>query len=90
MSINQIWPGYVAGEWHNNHHLYPKSARSGFLPYQLDLAWLYVKMMHSFGAVISYRDDRKEFYKVYHTPYLNKNKKGIVIPEKELIAEQVD
>jgi fatty-acid desaturase len=24
MSINQVWPGYVAGEWHNNHHLLPK------------------------------------------------------------------
>src|SRR2546430_7246242 len=32
LSINQWWPGYVAGEWHNNHHLYPTSARSGFLP----------------------------------------------------------
>ena len=30
MSVNQVWPGIVAGEWHNNHHLYPKSARSGF------------------------------------------------------------
>ena len=45
MSINQIWPGYVAGEWHNNHHLYPKSARSGFKPYQLDLAWCYIKLI---------------------------------------------
>lgn len=74
MSINQLWPGYVAGEWHNNHHLYPKSARSGFLPYQFDLAWCYVKLMHSLGAVTSYRDSRKEFYKDYHTPYLNKQK----------------
>jgi sn-1 stearoyl-lipid 9-desaturase len=73
-SINQIWPGYVAGEWHNNHHLYPKSARSGFLPYQLDLAWCYVKLMHSFGAVTSYRDDRKEFYKRFHQPYLDKDR----------------
>ena len=30
MSINQAWPGYVAGEWHNNHHLYPRSAKSRF------------------------------------------------------------
>src|ERR1700712_5490803 len=72
MSINQLWPGYVAGEWHNNHHLYPKSARSGFLPYQFDLAWCYVKMMHIFGAVTSYRDSRQQFYEEYHQPYLDK------------------
>jgi sn-1 stearoyl-lipid 9-desaturase len=71
MSINQLWPGYVAGEWHNNHHLYPKSARSGFLPYQFDLAWCYVKLMHRLGAITSYHDSREDFYKKYHLPYLS-------------------
>ena len=65
MSINQIWPGYVAGEWHNNHHLYPKSARSGFKPYQLDLAWCYIKFLSLIGAVSDYRDSKKEFYLTY-------------------------
>jgi len=65
MSINQVWPGYVAGEWHNNHHLYPKSARSGFKPYQLDLAWCYIKFMSMIGAVSSYRDSKKEFLATY-------------------------
>ena len=32
LAINQLWPGFVAGEWHNNHHLFPNSARAGFLP----------------------------------------------------------
>jgi fatty-acid desaturase len=65
MSINQIWPGYVAGEWHNNHHLYPKSARSGFKPYQLDLAWCYIKFLSLIGAISSYRDSKKQFYREY-------------------------
>jgi len=65
MSINQIWPGYVAGEWHNNHHLYPKSARSGFKPYQLDLAWCYIKFLSLIGAVSHYKDSKKEFYLTY-------------------------
>ncbi len=72
LSVNQVWPGYVAGEWHNNHHLYPKSARSGFLPYQLDLAWCYIKSMHFLGAVSSYHDSRQDFYKKYHQPYLER------------------
>ncbi|MDE1191777.1 MAG: fatty acid desaturase [Arachidicoccus sp.] len=71
MSINQIWPGFVAGEWHNNHHLYPGSARSGFLKYQIDFAWCYIKMMNVFGAVSSYHDSKKQFIENYRKPYLN-------------------
>jgi len=69
-SINQLWPGIVAGEWHNNHHLYPKSARSGFKPHQVDLAWYYIKTMYTLGAVTSYKDDKKRFYERYHIPYM--------------------
>ena len=30
LSINQTRPGIFSGEWHNNHHMYPDSARAGF------------------------------------------------------------
>jgi fatty-acid desaturase len=66
-SINQLWPGFVAGEWHNNHHLYPKSARSGFKAYQLDLAWQYIRLMHRLGAVSSYKDYKNAFISQYKT-----------------------
>lgn len=65
LSINQTRPGLFSGEWHNNHHLYPGSARAGFLPYQLDLAWLYILGMYKLGAVSSYRDSKKEFLRKY-------------------------
>ncbi|MBU6152934.1 MAG: fatty acid desaturase [Bdellovibrionales bacterium] len=68
-SINQVWPGYVAGEWHNNHHLYPSSARSGFLPYQFDGAWEIIRLWHKVGVVSSYRDDKAAFLKNNFTPY---------------------
>lgn len=74
-SINQLWPGIVAGEWHNNHHLYPRSARSGFLPYQLDLAWCYIKALKFIGGIKSYRDDKASFIKKYKLPYLGEVKK---------------
>jgi fatty-acid desaturase len=67
-SINQLWPGFVAGEWHNNHHLYPKSARSGFKPYQVDLALYYIKFMSWLGAVSHYKDNKQQFYKLYYLP----------------------
>jgi stearoyl-CoA desaturase (delta-9 desaturase) len=81
MSINQLWPGYVAGEWHNNHHLYPKSARSGFKPYQFDLAWCYIKMMSMLGAVSSYRDSKADFLKEYCTPV------PVIVPAAVLVAD---
>ncbi|MDO3645258.1 fatty acid desaturase [Mucilaginibacter sp. L3T2-6] len=67
-SVNQLWPGLVAGEWHNNHHLYPKSARSGFKPYQLDLAWCFIWTMRQIGVVTHYRDYKKQFCKRYLNP----------------------
>lgn len=65
LSINQTRPGYFSGEWHNNHHLYPGSARAGFLPYQLDLAWIYIFLSYKIGTVSSYHDSKKDFYKKY-------------------------
>ena len=65
LAINQTRPGLFSGEWHNNHHLYPASARAGFLPYQIDLAWIYIWILHKFGAVSSYRDSKKDFLLKY-------------------------
>jgi stearoyl-CoA desaturase (delta-9 desaturase) len=68
MSVNQWRPGVFGSEWHNNHHLFPGSARSGFLWYQWDCAWLYVRLLHYLGAVASYRDDRQRFLDEYYLP----------------------
>ncbi len=73
-SINQIWPGFVAGEWHNNHHLFPKSARSGFKPLQFDLAWQYIRLMNRLGAIKSYKDNKKQFMELYYLPAIAKKK----------------
>ncbi|MBY0472345.1 fatty acid desaturase [bacterium] len=70
MSVNQVWPGYVAGEWHNNHHLYPNSARCGFLPYQADLPWTWIKGLAAMGGITWYRDCKEEFMENYYRPYL--------------------
>jgi len=69
MSINQYWPGLVAGEWHNNHHLFPTSARAGYLPHQLDLAWYYIYFISLLGGVSSYNNDKKAFYEKHYIPY---------------------
>jgi fatty-acid desaturase len=70
ISINQLWPGYVAGEWHNNHHLFPQSARSGFLFYQIDSAWIVIRFLSLIGGVVSYRDSKEDFFQKFYNPYL--------------------
>jgi len=85
MSINQIWPGFVAGEWHNNHHLYPKSARSGFKPYQIDNAWHYIKFMNLIGAVSSYHDSKKEFYQEYCNKPSEKKEEAALPAEAQIV-----
>ena len=81
-SVNQTWPGYVAGEWHNNHHLYPNGARSGFLPYQLDLAWLFIRAYSWLGGISSYRDYKQDFLRDHYLPYLaKKDSEFLAYPE---------
>ena len=65
LAINQTRPGWFSGEWHNNHHLYPASARSGFLPYQLDMAWVYIYCLNKIGAVSWFQNDHKKFMETY-------------------------
>ena len=74
-SINQFWPGYVAGEWHNNHHLYPNGARSGFLPYQLDLPWFFIYSCYKLGIITHYHDPKARFFKDHYNLYLKNNEK---------------
>lgn len=84
LSINQSRPGMLTGEWHNNHHLFPGSARSGFLKGQIDFAWYYIYLMHKIGAVVSYTDSKKQFMEQYYHPYQNSKKKTSSVPEKEI------
>jgi fatty-acid desaturase len=80
-SINQYWPGIVAGEWHNNHHLFPRSARSGFLKYQIDFAWYYIYFLYLIGGVSSFNNSKSNFIENYYLPYrlkVNNNLKKVV------------
>ena len=83
LSLNQTRPGLFSGEWHNNHHLYPGSARSGFLSYQLDLAWIYIYCMHKLGAVESYKDSKQAFLKKYLKEKERKKEKA---PRKKMVS----
>lgn len=68
LSINQTWPGLVAGEWHNNHHLFPRSARTGFLRNQPDGAFAFIRLLERLGQVHKVIDDKKRFLAEYIEP----------------------
>ncbi len=80
LAVNQVWPGFVAGEWHNNHHLFPGSARSGFLPWQPDIAFAFIRLYGCLGGIRSVRDSRGRFLAMHaalhrcgHTPTSDQN-----------------
>lgn len=52
--LNQMFYGIIAGEWHKNHHLAPKNAKSGRGPWQLDFPWYMIKAMYFLGIVTHY------------------------------------
>jgi fatty-acid desaturase len=67
LAINQKDNGYAAGEWHSNHHCFPQSARSGFLPGQIDVPWMMVVVFYKLGLVKYFRDDTQKFLAIYES-----------------------
>ncbi len=51
--VNVWWVGILAfGEgWHNNHHVYPGSARNGMRKFEVDMSYAVIKLMKKFGWV---------------------------------------
>jgi len=67
-ALNQRFYGYIASEWHDNHHKYPTSANNGFLPGQIDIAFHVIKTLRNFGVVQSYVDSFPRFKEeILHT-----------------------
>jgi sn-1 stearoyl-lipid 9-desaturase len=80
LSINQFFAGYVSGEWHNNHHLFPSGARSGFLWWQLDSAWLLIRLIKLLGGIGKVRDFKAEFLRTHYGPYCEARKRAAAEP----------
>ena len=50
-SVNVWWVALLTcGEgWHNNHHVFPGSARSGIKAHEFDLSWLTLRLLRTLG-----------------------------------------
>jgi stearoyl-CoA desaturase (delta-9 desaturase) len=60
-ATNQRFYGYLASEWHDNHHLYPNSANLAFLPGQFDTSFQLVRLLNALGLLESYNDAKPKF-----------------------------
>jgi len=52
-SVNHPWLALptMGGGWHNNHHRYPASARSGFAWWEIDPAYLVLRLLAAVGII---------------------------------------
>jgi len=56
--VNQVLYGLFAGEWHENHHDYPRLARSGLRWWQIDVPYYAICAMKLSGVVSEYNSRR--------------------------------
>jgi fatty-acid desaturase len=69
-SVNVWWVALLAcGEgWHNNHHAFPGSARTGMKFYEFDLSWLILRTLKLFGLVTKVNDAKQQLAKIELEP----------------------
>jgi len=59
-SRNHFLIGLITlGEWHNNHHHFPSSARQGYAWWELDLGYLALRLMNKAGLVWDVRTPKQ-------------------------------
>ncbi len=60
-SRNLWWVALLTwGEgWHNNHHAYPRSARHGMRPWEIDFAWWHIRLLALVGLAHDIRTPGK-------------------------------
>jgi stearoyl-CoA desaturase (delta-9 desaturase) len=47
---NALIAAITFGEgWHNNHHAFPRSARHGLAPWEIDINWIQIKALEKIG-----------------------------------------
>lgn len=61
LALNQIFYGIVASEWHNNHHMFPRSANTALTRGQIDVSFWVIRLMRGLGIVSSYVDAAPRF-----------------------------
>lgn len=46
-----LWPITFGENWHNNHHMFPASARLGFYAREIDIGWYFICLLRRLGLI---------------------------------------
>lgn len=60
-AINQWIYGWLASEWHDNHHRFANSAKCGFAKTEIDVSFFFTKLLTRLGIIESYVDSSKGY-----------------------------
>ena len=61
LAINQWFYGILASEWHDNHHRFSSSAKTGFSKGELDISFLITRFFAKIGILESYVDSSRGY-----------------------------
>jgi stearoyl-CoA desaturase (delta-9 desaturase) len=61
LAVNQWFYGILASEWHDNHHRFSTSAKSGFAKRELDISFAITRLLHKVGVLESYVDSSRGY-----------------------------
>lgn len=61
LATNQWFYGVLASEWHDNHHRFSSSAKSGFAKHELDISFAITRFLHRLGVLESYVDSSRGY-----------------------------
>ena len=61
LAINQWFYGILASEWHDNHHRFSSSAKTGFSKGEVDISFLITRLLTKVGILESYVDSSKGY-----------------------------
>ena len=68
-AVNQVIYGFLASEWHENHHRYSSSAKCGFEKWQLDISYLFTEFLKQINILESARNSQASYDRAKYKKY---------------------
>lgn len=63
LAVNHWFYGYLASEWHDNHHRYSASAKCGFKRFELDVSFFITRVLKKLGIIKTFVDSSASYAK---------------------------
>ena len=81
------WGILIAGEeLHNNHHTYPTSAKLSVKPYELDMGWVYIRLLQRLGLATVKKTPPRAAYGAMRAVADEKTLEALIANRYEIMA----